>query len=213
VFQFLLSADFMVPDPDATAALFVKAFGIKEHPRWRQAFPGHPYVAHFLRVHRSLAVAPTRIEPQGHLDRPNPGDPYFPAFLKSLEAFQGEHRPIKTHSLVLITDRLDELVQRLARRRLPFRIAPMTADMPWERLWVGVTPEDPRYQPSVDGGLCIEVLPAPDEHAAPPLRQPGLGTRPAGRPSAAGGLSARADGVHAAAQRLGGHPGAHAVEQ
>jgi hypothetical protein len=174
VFQFLLSADFMVPDPDATAALFVKAFGIKEHPRWRQAFPGHPYVAHFLRVHRSLAVAPTRIEPQGHLDRPNPGDPFFPAFLKSLEAFQGEHRPVKTHSLVLITDRLDELVQRLARRRLPFRIAPMTEDMPWERLWVGVTPENPRYEPSVDGGLCIEILPGhplqmpAETFAAPP---------------------------------------------
>ncbi|WP_432198173.1 hypothetical protein [Streptomyces sp. bgisy027] len=159
MFQFLLSADLMVPDPDATAALLVKTLGIKEHPRWRQAFPGHPYVAHFLRVHKSLAVAPTRIEPQGHLDKPNHGDPYFPAFLESLEVFQGEHRPIKTHSLVLITDRLDDLVQRLTRRRLPFRIAPMTPEMPWVRLWVGVTPENPRYEPSVDGGLCVEVLP------------------------------------------------------
>lgn len=174
MFQFLLSADFMVPDPDATAAQFVKALGIKEHPRWRQAFPDHPYIAHFLRVHRSLAVAPTRIEPQGHLDRPNHGDPYFPAFLKSLEDFQGAPRPIKTHSLVLITDRLDDLVQRLVRRRLPFRIAPMTPEMPWVRLWVGVTPENPRYEPSVDGGLCIEVLSVdplqmpPETFASPP---------------------------------------------
>ncbi|MGX1675547.1 hypothetical protein [Streptomyces sp. NPDC055400] len=159
MFQFLLSADLMVSDPDATASLLVKSLGIKEHPRWRQAFPDHPYIAHFLRVHKSLAVAPTRIEPQGHLDKPNHGDPHFPAFLKSLEAFQGERRPIKTHSLVLITDRLDDLVQRLTHRRLPFRIAPMTPEMPWVRLWVGVTPENPHYEPSVDGGLCVEVLP------------------------------------------------------
>lgn len=81
------------------------------------------------------------------------------AFLESLADFQGEQRPIKTHSLVLITDRLDDLVSRLTRRRLRFRIAPMTPEMPWVRLWVGVTPEDPRYEPSVDGGLCVEVLP------------------------------------------------------
>ncbi|ROO88007.1 hypothetical protein EDD29_5660 [Actinocorallia herbida] len=181
MFQFLLSADFMVPDPDATAALFVKALGVKEHPRWRQAFEDHPYVAHFLRVHRSLAVAPTRIEPQGHLERPNRGDPFFPEFLKSLEDFQGPHRPIKTHSLVLLADDLDGLVSRLTRRRLPFRIAPMTPDMPWVRLWVGVTPENPRYEPSVDGGLCIEVLPVeplqmpPETFAAPEPRDLGPG--------------------------------------
>ncbi|MDZ4294177.1 MAG: lactoylglutathione lyase, partial [Hydrogenophaga sp.] len=28
-----------------------------------------------------------------------------------------------------------------------------------DRLWLGATPEDPHYHPSVDGGLCIEVMP------------------------------------------------------
>ncbi len=158
MFQLLLSADMMVPDADATAALLVKVLGVRSHPNWRQAFPGHPYIAHFLRVHKSLAVAPTRIEPQGHLDLPNPGDPFFPEHLHSLVEFQGQHRPIKTHSTVLIVADLGETVERLERQRAPFRIARKTPEMMWDRLWVGVTPENPRYQPGVDGGLCIEVL-------------------------------------------------------
>src|SRR5882724_10429344 len=75
VFTMLLSGDLMVADPDATAQLLVERLGLIGHPNWRQAFPNHPYVAHFLRTHKSLAVAPTRIEPQGHTDRPNEGDP------------------------------------------------------------------------------------------------------------------------------------------
>lgn len=158
MYQLLLSADMMVPDPDATTSLLVKALGVHSHPNWRQAFPGHPYIAHFLRVHRSLAVAPTRIEPQGHLDLPNVGDPMFPEHLHSLIEFQGHHRPIKTHSTVLIVDSLDEIVERLARRGAAFRIARKTPEMSWDRLWVGVTPENPRYRPDVDGGLCVEVM-------------------------------------------------------
>ena len=77
MFELLLSADMMVSDPDAMAELLVSRLGIYKHPRWRQAFDNHPYIAHFLRVHKSLALAPTRVEPQGHLDLPNPGDPLF----------------------------------------------------------------------------------------------------------------------------------------
>jgi hypothetical protein len=88
MFELLLSADMMVSDPDAMAELLVSRLGIYKHPRWRQAFDNHPYVAHFLRVHKSLALAPTRVEPQGHLDRPNPGDPLFHDFLESLRAYQ-----------------------------------------------------------------------------------------------------------------------------
>ena len=159
MFDFLLSADMMVDDADAVAATLVKRVGILEHPNWRQAFDDHPYVAWFLRVHKSLAVAPTRIEPQGHLDAPNLGDPVFPAYLHSAAEFVGLARPIKTHGTVLVTRQLDRFISGLARRHVPFRIAPMTADMPWERLWIGVTPERPAYDPSWDAGLCVEVLP------------------------------------------------------
>jgi hypothetical protein len=157
-FTMLLSGDLMVEDPDRIAGLLTAKIGVHGHPRWRQAFPGHPYVAHFLRTHKSLAVAPTRIEPQGHLDAPNEGDPMFPGYLRSLEEFQGESRPIKTHATVLITDDLEGLVQRLHEKRLPFRIARLTEEMPWDRIWLGCRPEDPRYHPDVDGGLCIEIM-------------------------------------------------------
>jgi hypothetical protein len=168
MFEFLMTADMMVPDPDRMADLLHDKLGIHKHANWRQAFPNHAYIAHFLRVHKSLALAPTRVEPQVHLDRPNPGDPMFGEFLHSLEVYQGMHRPIKTHSIVLATwtDKLRDLIDRLARRRLPFRLAQRTPEMPFDRMWVGATPERPTYEPSVDGGLCIEVMPVE------PLRMP-----------------------------------------
>lgn len=160
MFDLLMSADMMVPDPDGMAELLVAKLGIHGHPRWRQAFADHPYIAHFLRVHKSLAISPTRIEPQWHLDKPNHGDPMFHDFLESLKAYQGAHRPMLTHSIVLTlpSARLSVLVDKLVRRKQRFRLAQITPDMPFDRLWLGVTPEDPRYEPSVDGGLCIEVM-------------------------------------------------------
>lgn len=159
MYTMLLSGDLMVHDADHMADLIVRKLGVHGHPNWRQGFGNHPYVAHFLRVHKSLAISPTRVEPQGHLERPNEGDPMFPVFLKSLEEFQGPFRPIKTHATVLVTPDFGGLVERLERRRLPFRIAQLTPEMPFDRLWVGCTPERPTYEPSVDGGLCIEVIP------------------------------------------------------
>jgi len=159
MFDLLLSADMMVKDPDATTRALVDRLGVLEHPNWRQAFDDHPYVAWFLRTHKSLAVAPTRIEPQGHKDAPNHGDPAFPVYLHSIEELLGPARPIHTHATVLITRDFDTAATGLERRKVPFRIAPMTADMPWERLWTGCTPEDPRYDPSFDAGLCVEILP------------------------------------------------------
>ncbi|ADP95775.1 lactoylglutathione lyase [Marinobacter adhaerens] len=161
MFDLLMSADMMVPDPDGMTELLVSKLGIHKHERWRQAFDDHPYIAHFLRVHKSLAVSPTRVEPQWHLDRPNPGDPMFHEFLESLKDFQGRHRPMLTHSIVLSLkgDKFNELVSKLMRRKLPFRMAQRTPDMPFDRLWLGATPEKPHYDPIVDGGLCIEIMP------------------------------------------------------
>lgn len=161
MFELLMSADMMLEDPDGMTELLVDKLGVHKHPNWRQAFADHPYIAHFLRVHKSLAVSPTRIEPQVHLDRPNPGDPMFHTFLESLRDYQGRHRPMLTHSIVLATHghKFEALVEKLMRRRLRFRMAQRTPDMPFDRLWIGATPEDPRYEPSVDGGLCIEIMP------------------------------------------------------
>lgn len=161
MFDLLMTADMMVSDPDGMAALLVEKLGLHGHPNWRQAFDNHPYIAHFLRVHKSLAVAPTRVEPQWHLDHDNPGDPMFHEFLESLKQFQGRHRPMLTHSVVLSLHgpKFDAFVDKLMQRGLAFRMAQRTPEMPFDRLWLGATPERPRYSPDVDGGLCIEVMP------------------------------------------------------
>jgi hypothetical protein len=161
MFELLLSADMMLEDPDGMADLLESKLGIYKHENWRQAFDNHPYIAHFLRVHKSLAVSPTRVEPQWHLDRPNPGDPMFHDFLESLKKHQGAHRPMITHSIVLAMhgSKFNDFVEKLVHRKLPFRMAQRTPEMPFDRLWLGATPEDPIYTPGVDGGLCIEVMP------------------------------------------------------
>jgi hypothetical protein len=192
MYEFLLSADLMVPDPDATTAMLVSKLGILEHPNWRQDFADHAYVAHFLRVHKSLAVAPTRIEPQGHVPIDVPAaDPFFSEYLANLADYQSPFRPMKTHATVLATRHLDEILERLMRRRMPFRIAPMDKHMSWERVWVGVTPENLRYSPVVDGGLCIELIGVdplqmpPETFASPPPEpkdpEPGSMVRVVGR--------------------------------
>lgn len=179
MFELLMSADMMLDDPDGMTELLVDKLGIYKHERWRQAFAEHPYIAHFLRVHKSLAVAPTRVEPQVHLDKPNLGDPMFHSFLESLRDYQGRHRPMLTHSIVLATHaaKFDVLIEKLMRRKLRFRMAQRTPDMPFDRMWMGCTAEDPHYDPSVDGGLCIEVMPMeplqmPAETFAVPAPQP-----------------------------------------
>lgn len=178
-FDLLLTADMMVPDPDGMADLLWEKLGVHQHPRWRQAFEEQPYIAHFLRVNKSLAVAPTRIEPQVHLDKPNPGDPQFHDYLESLKAFQGHFRPMITHSVVLATalDKEEALIERLVRRGVPFRIAQRAPDLPWDRVWLGCTPENPVYEPSADGGLCLEIMPIeplqlPSETFASPPPEP-----------------------------------------
>jgi hypothetical protein len=179
MFDLLMSADMMLEDPDGMADLLHEKLGIHKHERWRQAFDNHPYIAHFLRVHKSLAVAPTRVEPQWHLDKPNPGDPFFHDFLESLKDYQGRHRPMLTHAVV-ITLRMPQfsaLIDKLMRRELPFRMAQRTAEMPFDRLWLGTTPEKPVYSPEVDGGLCIEImgtepLQMPAEIFLPKVTQP-----------------------------------------
>ncbi|NIB44115.1 lactoylglutathione lyase [Pseudomaricurvus alkylphenolicus] len=160
MFDLLMSADMMLEDPDGMAELLSEKLGIYQHKRWRQAFDNHPYIAHFLRVHKSLAVSPTRIEPQWHLDKPNPGDPMFHDFLESLKDYQGRHRPMMTHAVVVSLSKpdFDALISKLMRRDIPFRMAQRTPEMPFDRLWLGTRPENPIYSPEVDGGLCIEVM-------------------------------------------------------
>jgi hypothetical protein len=175
--DFLYTADFMVPDPDAFTEMVVKRLGIIAREDYRQAFPDHGYIAHFLRVNTSRAVAPTLFEPQHHVDVPDPVDPLFEPYLDSLHEFQGRSRPLKTHSLVIATSEIHDLIDRLHSRGLKFRIAPIDEHLAWERVWTGTSPAEPRYTPEVDGGLCLEWHPIepllmPDKAFASPPPEP-----------------------------------------
>lgn len=159
MFDTLLSSDYMVDDPDVFAATIVDRLGLPNpEPEWRMALPNHAILPHFLRVHRDLRISPTMLEPVGYADVPNPRDPVFPQYLGSLELFQGKHRPMKSHGTVFTTSQMDELMERLQRRGVPFRLAPPSAEFPGDRIWIGCTAEHPDYDPSYDGGTMIEVI-------------------------------------------------------
>ena len=138
VFDLLMASDFMVEDPDATMANFVQALGMPEpKPRWRQAPERHAYVAWFGRVHPSFVVAPTVIEPQGHRHWDGPGqpdDPFFPEHLAEIARVQGKYRLHKLHCTLFATRRFDELRDKLLRRRVPYRLAPWSEEMPMDRI-------------------------------------------------------------------------------
>jgi hypothetical protein len=181
MYDFLITSDFMVPDPDYQAELFMKHLGVHGHAKWRlgpEVMPtgseaDQPFLSHFLRVNKSLAQAPTRLQTQAHFKVKKPVDPVFEPHLESLAAFQGEFRPMKTHSITVAYNDIAELIERLTRKKLRFRIAPLDEYLPFERVWTGVTPQDPRYLPDVDGGMMFEFHPGwPLGHPAETYEEP-----------------------------------------
>src|SRR5207302_1832283 len=104
----------------------------------------------------------TRLEVLGSAphDVTAPSDPALKPALESLIAFQGPTRPIKTHATVLISRDHHTIMEKLARRRVPYRMAPRTEELDLDRVWIGMTAERPHYDPAFDAGLAIEILPA-----------------------------------------------------
>jgi hypothetical protein len=169
MYDFLITSDYMVADPDGLAELFMTKLGVHGHKNWRigpsdmatGSEVEQPFISHFLRVNKSMAQAPTRLQTQAHIDVEKPVDPAFEEHLESLKDYQGRFRPMMTHSItVAYEDTAPELVERLVKRKVDFRVAPLDQYLPFERVWTGVTPERPRYLPDVDGGLMFEFHPA-----------------------------------------------------
>jgi hypothetical protein len=160
MYDMLNAADLKVRDADAGAALLTERLGLPEQRvDYRQGWPNHSYVSWHLRVHRWFALAPTRLQTQAHRDVDDAADPFFGGYLAALEEFQGRFRPMKTHATVLMTTRFEEVVEHLVRRGVPYRLAPWSAEMPEDRIWIGTAPDAPGYDPRYDGGLMIEILP------------------------------------------------------
>jgi len=93
-------------------------------------------------------------------------------FLESLKEYQGRHRPMLTHSIVLALhgDKFDASGRKTyasaasvpdGRNVLPTCLSTVCG-------W-GASPEKPVYDPIVDGGLCIEVMPM-EPLQMPPIR-------------------------------------------
>jgi hypothetical protein len=182
VIEAMVSADLMVADVDAVVRRLVDALGLPEpRPAWTHEHPGYTYKAVFCRVHPTLRVAPTLIEVIA--PAPAEGEPPrdIPPVDQNMAAYaraQG-NRPVLTHATVFASSAFDEVRQRLQREGIRHRVEPPTPELPFDRLWIGTTPDDPfGYDASCDGGLFVEVVPLPALHlpAAAPIEDPRPGT-------------------------------------
>jgi hypothetical protein len=163
VFDALVTADVLVDDVDATVARLVEVLGLPDpKPSWTHDFPGYTYKATFCRIHPSLTVAPTLFEviAPAPSDGPAPaGVPSVDANLEACVALQGP-RPVHTHATVFATRDFPALVSRLEANDVRHRIDPVTTELPFPRLFLGMTADDiTAYDPAVDGGLFVEVVP------------------------------------------------------
>jgi hypothetical protein len=150
--DYMFSSDVFVADMRLQADLLVSKLGI--HPPSPRAIVTDSPEAHatMLRLDRSFANAPTRLEIiqparlEGHWNVNH-----------IQEAWQAQRdRPVRFHNTVYIGD-VPALVEDFSRRGIPH----MTDDsISFVRLWIGIDPRNPaRYDPSFDGGQRIEILP------------------------------------------------------
>jgi hypothetical protein len=167
VFDLQGSADLLVDDPDRVVALLVEKLGFPvPDTRWVHDRPNLGYKAIHCRVNRDVAVAPTTVEVIG----PGSYDLSLDAHNAAYHSMQ-EHRPVKTHGNVVGTADFDGVMRRLGRRRLPFRLLEPGEHLPYPIVFPGGTEAPITYDPTVDGGLYLEVIPL-DAFRIPARREP-----------------------------------------
>jgi hypothetical protein len=177
VFELLVSGDAVVADHDYAIAQCQAEWRLPAvHRNWTSAPSGAGAKWSFARLQRDRRLAPTALEILGIPYDPVAPDqrPFGYAYLPEIAAAQGD-RPVRNHSTVVSTGNLDATVARLEATGGHFRLDPPKADMPFPRLWVGFSVDDPGvYDPGTDGGLRIEILP----HAALAMPDPDVAARP-----------------------------------
>ena len=159
MFDLLINSEVIVPDVAVAQRVFVEALGFPaQRESWGSEAPGFGYTYLFARVHPSLKVSPTRVQAMA----PAPIDPAVDPsltlpFLPALFAAQGR-RPWKTHATELATSDIHAVAARLERNGCRFHTMPSTDVIPYTRLWLGWTADEPgAYRPETDGGLLIEI--------------------------------------------------------
>jgi hypothetical protein len=159
VFDLLINSEVVVPDVAVAQHVFVEALGFPlQRDTWGSTVPGFGYTYLFARVHPSMKVAPTRVQAFALAPIDPATDPGLTLpFLPALFAAQGR-RPWKTHATELATSDIAAVAARLARNGCRFYEMPSSDAIPFTRLWMGWTVDEPgAYQPETDGGLLIEI--------------------------------------------------------
>jgi hypothetical protein len=139
--------------------VFVEALGFPaQRDAWGSKDPAFGFTYLFARVHPSLKVSPTRVQAFATAPIHPAIDPRLTLpFLPALLAAQGR-RPWKTHATELATSDIQAVAARLARNGCRFHTMPSNDVMPYTRLWLGWTSDEPgAYRPEGDGGLRIEI--------------------------------------------------------
>jgi hypothetical protein len=177
VFELLVSGDAVVADHDDAIARCQAEWHLPAvHRNWTSAPPGAGAKWSFARLQRDRRLAPTALEILGIPYQTVAPDqwPVGYAYLPEIAAAQGD-RPVRNHSTVISTGDLEATVARLEATGGRFRLDPAKEDMPFPRLWIGFSLEDPGvYDPGTDGGLRIEILP----HAALNMPDPEVASQP-----------------------------------
>jgi len=160
VFDILVSADALVDDADETLGRFDRAIGLPApRPSWSQEPEGHGFRAWWCRVHPKLQVGPTRLE----IIAPKPVEPEErdPAYSCIPEIWESQReRPVRTHSTVFATRRFEDVLEHVRRAGITHRVDEAVDELPFPRLWIGRSREDPAtYDAEADGGMYLEVLP------------------------------------------------------
>jgi hypothetical protein len=175
VFDLLINSEVIVADVAVAERVFVEALGFPpQRDSWGSKIPGFGFTYLFARVHPSLKVSPTRVQALAKAPLDPAIDPRLTLpFLPALFAAQGR-RPWKTHATELATSDIQAVAARLARNGCRFHTMPSTDVIPYTRLWLGWTSDEPgAYQPDVDGGLLIEICETDSLQQGPALWEPG----------------------------------------
>jgi hypothetical protein len=159
-FDAMASADFLVPDRDATIEALQRSLGFGQpKPHWSHGGRGQGYRVTFCRPNPALAQSPTLVEiiAADELDPALSLATVVPN-VAGLERRQA-NRLVKTHGMPVASSSVDDVIERVQSRGLRHWLQPSSDDYPYRRLWLGIAADDlSDYRPSGDGGLMLEVV-------------------------------------------------------
>ena len=172
----LFSADMLVPRPREAVDQLIRTIGLPEPgPAAYVEYPVEGWDCVFALVNKSFRFAPTRLEvigPKAFDGSAQPGHG------QRISDGQGD-RSCKTHATVVASSELERLARNVRDRGLRHWLQEPTSDVPFTRLWMGVTEQAfSEYRSEADAGLRVEVIPSdgpafPGDLLTGPVPEPG----------------------------------------